>query len=511
VRIRILIAFFILFGILWTTSCRKDFEYAPSAGNLSFSKDTIYLDTVFADIGSSTYTLKVYNDTKDDVIIPNISLKNGPESFYRLNVDGVADTEFANIPIYAQDSLFVLIETTIAITDNSVRELLYTDAIQFDYDPYKQSVELVTLARDAVFLFPKDNIGTEKVTLYTDVAGDRIEVTGFKFKDEELHLTNNKPYVIYGYGIVPEAKELIIDAGARVYFHENSGILIQDNALISVNGTLSEDEDLLEGEVIFEGDRLEPDFSEIPGQWGSLWISKGSTTNILNHITIKNAQIGLFVEGNSDVSANTLTIMNSQIYNNSIHNIWSKNAKVIAENLVLGSSGSSALLCENGGSYSFTHCTIANYWNKGFRTNAALEIKNSSSNNSEMGFDLIQADFKNCIIDGNNQSEISLKPNEENIFNFSFKNSFIKFSQNQSPTETNNVYMFENLEFYNDVIINGSVDYFLSSKNDFRIGLESDVIGKGDLNTANKVPLDLLGINRSVTPDLGAYQAKEKE
>jgi len=48
------------FLMLWS-SCRKDFEYAPSTGSLEFSKDTVYLDTVFSKIGSSTYNLKVYN------------------------------------------------------------------------------------------------------------------------------------------------------------------------------------------------------------------------------------------------------------------------------------------------------------------------------------------------------------------------------------------------------------------------------------------------------------------
>ena len=31
--------------VLWS-SCRKDFEFEPSTGNLQFSKDTVYLDTL---------------------------------------------------------------------------------------------------------------------------------------------------------------------------------------------------------------------------------------------------------------------------------------------------------------------------------------------------------------------------------------------------------------------------------------------------------------------------------
>ena len=42
------------------TSCREDFSTTQSTiGDLSFSKDTVYLDTIFTNIGSTTYTLKV--------------------------------------------------------------------------------------------------------------------------------------------------------------------------------------------------------------------------------------------------------------------------------------------------------------------------------------------------------------------------------------------------------------------------------------------------------------------
>ncbi|TDT45436.1 hypothetical protein CLV90_2524 [Maribacter spongiicola] len=510
-RLRFLTVLTILFIILWSTSCRKDFEYAPSNGHLSFSKDTVYLDTVFSNIGSSTYTLKVYNDTKDDIIIPTITLKKGDKSFYRLNVDGVAGKEFENIPLYAKDSLFILVETTIEINDNTLNELLYTDAIQFDSEPYQQLVELVTLAKDAIFLFPDvaSENSNQPVVLYNNESGTPIEVKGFKLKEEELNFTNAKSYVIYGYAIVPQEKELVIDAGARIHFHQNSGILVQDGAQISINGQLSENGDLLEGEVIFEGDRLEPEFAEIPGQWGAIWISAGSQNNTINHLTLKNAELGIFVEGKPNTTEKSLTISNSRVFNSSRYNLWARNASIDATNLILGASGNSSLLIENGGSYSFTHATIANYWNKGFRFNAALEIYNSRKNASEDGFDLTKAEFKNCIIDGNSSTEILLQSNNQNSFNFSFQNSFIKF--NEATINDNLLYNFDNEMLFSTIILDGNIDYYLPFENDFRIGLESEVINKGDVNTANSVPFDILGEPRLPNPDLGAFQAKEKE
>ena len=508
-RIRILITLSVLFTILWGTSCRKDFDYTASNGHLSFSKDTVYLDTVFTNIGSSTYTLKVYNDTKDDIIIPSITLRNGTESFYRLNVDGVAGNSFTDIPIYAKDSLFVLIETTIDITDNSVNELLYTDAIQFNNEPNLQSVELVTLAKDAVFLFANNN--TERIDLYDDETGNPIQIEGFNIPDENLNFTKGKSYVIYGYAMVPEDKELVIDAGARVHFHQNSGILVKNKATLTINGELSDSNKLLEGEVIFEGDRLEPEFASIPGQWGAIWISAGSINNTINHLTIKNAALGLFVEGKVNESEISLDISNSRIYNSSRYNLWANNAKIEAENIVLGGSGSSSLFIENGGTYSFTHATIANYWNKGFRFNPTVAISNTTSNNNGFGLDLVKADFKNCIIDGNIQNEISLQSNNENSLNYTFQNCFIKFNENQSSTIDSSLYEFDNVTHYSNIITNGSLDYYFPYENDFRIGLNSEIINKGDENLANFTPIDILGITRIPKPDLGAFQAKDNE
>ena len=61
-------------------ACRKDFDFATATGQLRFSKDTVFLDTVFTNIGSSTYTLKVYNLQNEDVFIPSIRLANGTDS-----------------------------------------------------------------------------------------------------------------------------------------------------------------------------------------------------------------------------------------------------------------------------------------------------------------------------------------------------------------------------------------------------------------------------------------------
>ena len=192
------ISFFVL--IFWS-SCRQDFEFIPSTGQLSFSKDTVYLDTVFSNIGSSTYTLKVYNNSDDDILIPSLKLSKGQTSKYRMNVDGMLGTgtlvgkEFENVELLAQDSMFVFIETTIDIQPLVTNEtqFLYTDAIEFGTGPNTQKVELVTLVKDAVFIYPNKDANGVMETLIFDVDGDGVDdetnVQGRFLEDSELTLT----------------------------------------------------------------------------------------------------------------------------------------------------------------------------------------------------------------------------------------------------------------------------------------------------------------------------------
>ena len=198
-----MLSFLFFVGLAITvSSCRQDFVFEPSTGDLVFSKDTIYLDTVFSNIGSSTYTLKVFNTSDKNLSIPSISL-NLSDSKYRLNVDGMSGNSFENVEILAKDSMYVFIETTVDIKDftTTQTQFLYTDKLVFNHIGGTQSVDLVTLVQDAVFLYPeKYNDGTyEFLEFGTDDDGNIIGIEGFYLNDSELVFTNHKPYVVYGY------------------------------------------------------------------------------------------------------------------------------------------------------------------------------------------------------------------------------------------------------------------------------------------------------------------------
>ncbi|MBD0776508.1 hypothetical protein HPE56_01785 [Maribacter sp. ANRC-HE7] len=505
-RIVLPISAFILI-MVWS-SCRNDFEYASNPGNLRFSKDTVFLDTVFSKISSSTYTLKVYNPNDDAIEVSSIRLKQGENSAYRLNVDGMAGKEFTNIPILAKDSLYIFIETTYSPT-NDEKQFLYTDAIVFKGLSNTQEVQLVTLVKDAILRYPKilEDGTKETHPLNMDIDGNQNNVDGFFLKDDELIFTNDKPYVIYGYAIVPENQTLQVNAGARIYFHEGSGIYVSKGASLHINGTLSSSQDTLENEVIFEGDRLEPEYSNVPGQWGTIWMAEGSRNNSFNHVTIKNATFGAIVKGDGSLQSPTLTINNTQIYNSSITNLQATNAYIKATNTVLGGAGGHSLQCTLGGRYEFTHSTIANYWSHGSRMGTALKIDNYDSTTSG---DLVLAQFYNCIIDGSAPIEISLYPNEVNTFNFVFDHSLIKFEDAAGLYTNNTLYDFNDNTKYIGVLINQNTDFKGFNRNVYQLGEASSAIDKADLAYSLSLPYDIIGTERTQNPDIGAYEYTPK-
>lgn len=519
---RFLYFFLSISMLIFWSSCRKDFNFSPSNGTLEFSKDTVYLDTVFTNIGSSTYNLKVYNRSNNDIVIPTLRLGQGQSSNYRLNVDGltgegaIAGKEFENIELLAKDSMYIFIETTIDIQSlvTADTQFLYTDAIEFDSGTNLQKVELVTLVKDAVFIYPQrfiDNQTGEYVTetLTFDIDGDGMDdettIQGRFLEANELNFTNEKPYVIYGYAAVDEGETLDIDAGARIHFHANSGLLVTNGASINVNGNPSLDPELLEGEVIFEGDRLEPLFEDIPGQWQTIWLFNGSTNNSFNHATIKNSTVGILSDGNQD-DPTKLVITNSQIYNSSNFGILGRASSIYGENVVLNNSGQSSFAGTFGGSYNFVHSTIANYWTNSFRQFPSLFLNNFiiDENNNTFTNPLVEANFTNCIIYGNDNPELILDRDSADTFNFKFTNCLIRF-QDSNNNFTGPEYDFNDPTLYENVSFNDDPEFLDPLNNKLQIPNGSPADGAaimfGILNS------DILDTTRGNPSDLGAYES----
>ena len=499
---KLIFLFFVGLAIT-VSSCRQDFVFEPSTGDLVFSKDTIYLDTVFANIGSSTYTLKVYNKSSKDIKIPTIQLGKGLTSKYRMTVDGMTGENnriFHDVELLAKDSMYIFIETTAGIGDANPSDFLYTDQIEFDSGANLQKVELVTLIQDAYFLYPKRFSNGTTETLNID--GIDEPVYGFFLEENdpvngnEYNWGNNKPYVVYGYAAVPGGKTLTVQPGARVHFHADTGLIVGNGASFKANGTL-------ENNIIFEGDRLEPGFSDVAGQWQTIWLTAGSTNNEIKNVIIKNAIVGLNIDSND---GNFMTIKNTQIYNSSLIGLYAKTAKIQGENLVINYAGVASLACTLGGSYEFKHCTFNNNWPSSKQVAVLVDNFYKDANDDEVPYVLEQANFRNCIIFGSNQVELlinkSIANPEVNWTTPIFSKCQIKFNNTNNQFTNNPDYAFINDA--TEIIKNGIVDFQDISKNKLFIGADS---ASKNFGVDVGVPFDILGNPRNGVFDLGAYNS----
>lgn len=521
--LRFSLVLFILFSL---ASCRKDFVFQPNPGGLEFSRDTVYLDTVFTNIGSSTYTLKVYNRSNNDIRIPVIKFGQGLDSKYRMTVDGLVGNNnkiFENVELLAKDSMFIFIETTFDI--NTVPDdlsYLYTDFIEFQNTAQApQKVELVTLIKDAYFLFPK----RDEEGFFETIPIGEDQIYGF-FLDEndpingnELVWNNTKPYVIYGYAAVPTNKTLIVEAGARVHFHANSGLIAFNNSSIKVQGTPSlNPENPQENEVIFQGDRLENLYDRVPGQWGFIWLTQGSTNHELEHLTIKNATVGLYVTGHTNYNnpQPDLQLKNVRIFNSANMGILSYTGYISGENMVVNAAGEFAVACTYGGKYNFNHCTFNNNWPSSRQV--SVFVSNVDTRFDPPTQNLVEANFHNSIIYGSNSIAMSLaKADNETDFNYYFNHCLIRFNNVNNQFTSNQLYQFTNTNKYNQCLIatNGTMfqpNFLNVAQNQLEISLESAAKEQASIEFSQLVPFDIANKARPTAPaskaDIGAFQSQ---
>jgi len=200
----------------------------------------------------------------------------------------------------------------------------------------------------------------------------------------------------------------------------------------------------------------------------------------------------------------TLKIDNSQIYNCSNVGILARTAKIEGANLVINSAGQASIACTEGGSYLFKHCTFNNNWQ------SSKQVAVLVSNYKKVGetitpIALNQAEFDNCIIYGSNQVEMLLDKKDGATFNYVFNSCLLKFNNTANQFTNNPLYLFEtDAAHYSNIIRNQDPKFMNANQNKLNIDGTSAAFAKG--NSAYLISLDILGITRSLPPDLGAYK-----
>ena len=298
-----LVLAFAFWTLLTAVSCnRDDINFESPTQLLRFSQDTLFLDTVYNQVRSETYAVKIYNNEDKDVLIPKISLEKGASSLYRINVDGKAGTDFTDIPLRKKDSLYIFVE--IAPIANAP-EAIAEDRIQFQTPAGNQQVTLFSVVQDAEFYIESK--------------------TNPNILTSNTNWTSNKAKIIFGNLTLDEGKTLDIQKGTKIYFHKNSGLKISKNAKLNVNGDLG-------SEVIFRGDRNDTRYDTIPKNWQGIMMDTNSTLN-MNYAKVFGGTVGL------EMNQTTATIENSIFHTHQEFGILAINSNVTAKNLVMNNSG----------------------------------------------------------------------------------------------------------------------------------------------------------------------------
>ena len=298
---------------------------SPNA-QLQFSVDTITFDTIFTTIGSTTQRFTVRNPYDENVLISRVRLAGGDVSNFRLNVNGVVGDELYEVEVPAKDSIYIFVEVTIDPNGQNL-PMIVQDSIEFTTNTNFQSINLIAYGQD-----------------FTLIKGEILETQTW---------TAEKPYLVYDYAYVDSVSTLTIEPGAKIHFHKDAGLYVRGTLI--ADGTFQEP-------IQFLADRLEPSYENIPDQWVGVRLYSGSHNNVLNYVTIKNANIGLQVGTLEDEGYASVALTNSKIENMAYAGLFAMKSKIYAYNDVIANCGYYATALLIGGEYEFYHTTIANYW-----------------------------------------------------------------------------------------------------------------------------------------------------
>ncbi len=466
-----------------TQACKKEHHISDDPNlKLSFSADTVLFDTVFTSLGSATHQLKIFNRTDNDLNISSIRLTGGNASPYRFNLDGENGTEFYDKTLPAGDSLFSFLRVTINPNDLNT-PFVVEDELEFVTNGNTQTIKLLAWGQNANYIIG-DKVTSAIAGKYTIVA-DSLQTTVW---------TNERPYVVYGWALINSYGTLKIEAGTKVYCHQGSGIFSWSDGQLVIEGTA-------EAPVVIQGDRLEPYYSDIPGQWEQIVLMDGraGADHRISHAVIRNGFIGINCQSTLKVTECALRIDNTVIENQSGYGLYSILYPVEAKNFVIANCGNCNLWAF-GGDYRFVHGTIANYWNANEQDNNknAVAVMNYAIDGStnEMFYYPFRMEMDNCIIYGKQKDEFktTFGPDADSLY--TFDHCLIK-SEKYNGTMPGFSHCLFNLDpCFADAM---KPDCHLDS-------IASPAIGTGNPLFGNEVPNDLDGVSRIGAPDIGAFQ-----
>lgn len=465
--------------LLMCSACNDEVFTTEPDKQLTFSTDTLRFDSVFSTVGSATKRFMIYNTHKQSLRISSIELKGGQASPFRLNVDGLrnATNAFSNIEIPANDSLFVFVEVTTR-TNNVDAPVLAADWVQFQTNGNTQKVVLEAVAQDVVLF--KNKI----------IRHDTI-------------FTANKPYLIYGDLIIDTLKTLRIEPGALLYFYNNARLVVLGN--LRAEGSFDQPIVMRGHRRDFIGFDKPVPYNYVAGQWGGVYLLSNNGQHVITNTQIRSAQVGIYMTNDDRTQLPNLKMRNSVLHNFVFYALVAQNANVDIANSELSNTGSHCVYL-SGGTHSFEHCSILNFYNNGTsqpgsRDRGAAMLIQALPRTAPMFTRVV-----NSVIDGSLDNEFSIASRFPDKQNAEFSNNFIRRTDTIAlPMLAGSFWLKQK-----DSVLYRQSKYDFEKKKyfDFEPDSLSPLRNKALIDIANKYPLDLRGRNRMADsqPDIGAYE-----
>ena len=319
--IRRLFFFVLVFGALFT-ACTDDDTFSTSRSNvLSFSVDTVKLDTLFSTVPSSMYTFWVRNNSGDGIRIQTARLERGGQSGFRVNVDGsFLDPVATNFEVRKGDSLRVFVEVTTP----------------------ENGTEGPQLVEDNLLLTLESGV-VQKINLRT-WSWDAEKMNALRIK-KDTTIESSRPIVVYD--------SIVVDSGA-VLTLRNTQLYFHHDAHITVRGKL------LAQNCLMRGDRLDHMFDYLPydrvsGQWRGIRLMKLSLGNKIENCEIRNTQNAIVCDS-AELSMNNCIVHNCKGYG-----VESYNSDINIDYCQITNCLSDCLLVD-GGIVKVNHSTLAQFY-----------------------------------------------------------------------------------------------------------------------------------------------------
>jgi hypothetical protein len=481
------VLFFLALQMAAFSSCDDGFGgYSDRRGDLlSFSTDTVAFDTIISTIITPYQGFKVYNRNGKALLISSVSMENGEDSPFRINVDGAAGSVFRDVELRANDSLYVLVDARPA--ENGVDEPRYLlDRVVFVTHDVKQTVVVEATSQDAE-IWRGRTIGSDTI------------------------IGGRKPYVVYDSLVIREGARVEVLDGVRFYMHGNAEVVVWGS--LCVRG-------LRDNPVLFRGDRfdyyLNITYDRVPGQWGGIRFGSESFDNEWENVFVRNGKFGMDFE-RSDTLRSKMRMRNVVLTNFKGFGLRAVNSRVEAENCEF-SNTKDVTVDLYGGVYGFIHCTIANYYRSyqeagwGNSDNATVRlmgVRPDEATGEREYFPVLRASFYNSVIWGNNmsgRSAISIDRDEKSVVIPFFLNCLIP---NSGPADGN---PNDDPAFVVSCVAGVDPRFRLTDSPDliydFRLDSLSPARNIADRTIAQRLPEDPDGHSRlsDEGPDMGAYE-----